>query len=104
MEDHQTLTNKFLYKFFNFYLIFGFYPFLISSHNPPAAYTIQVIDVNMVATGIQNDEIKNHKADKAKRKTPTGIAKKQKGIVKKSAGNKRNRYGQLYLSKNPQAM
>ena len=54
----------------------------------------------MFATGIKKDTIENNKGDKAKRKTPTGIAKKQKGIVKKSAGKKRNRYGQLYSPKN----
>ena len=58
----------------------------------------------MFATGKKNDVIENNKGDKAKRKTPTGIAKKQKGIVRKSAGNKRNRYGQRSRPKNPQAM
>ena len=68
------------------------------------AITIQVIDVNMFATNIKKDTIVNNKGDKAKRKTPTGIAKKQKGIVRKSAGNKKKRAGQAYLSKIAPAM
>ena len=50
--------------------------------------------INIVAPNIAKKSISNHIGVNTMSKIPTGITKPQIGMVRKSAGIKRNRFGQ----------
>ena len=78
-------------KIFKFSISYWFLPFLILFHNL-IAFIIKAYCRNVGTLNIAKRSISNQKGLNTICKIPIGITKPKIGMVRKSAGNKRNRY------------